>query len=47
MYNQMLENFANMCINQIINDTESTQSSSLQSPQELVDAEHDQSVPEE
>ena len=39
IYNQMLENSANTCINQIINDTES--------PQDLVDTEHDQSVSEE
>ncbi|HZA68184.1 MAG TPA: hypothetical protein VE548_00685 [Nitrososphaeraceae archaeon] len=35
----MLGDLTNTCINQIINDNESTQSSSLQLPQELVGGE--------
>ena len=39
IYNQMLGDLTNTCINQIINDNESTQLSSLQLPQELVGGE--------
>jgi hypothetical protein len=46
IYNQMLEDLANNCINKIANDTESPQSSSLISP-EVLDAQYDQSNLEE
>jgi hypothetical protein len=43
IYNQMLENIANTCINKITNDTYPLQLSSLQSPKELSDLQYDQS----
>jgi hypothetical protein len=46
IYDKMLEDFANICINKIVNDPESPQSTSLQSPEEQLNAEHDQSNPE-
>jgi hypothetical protein len=47
IYNQMLEDIGNTCINQITNDTESSQPSSLQSPEELFDAQINQSDDED
>jgi hypothetical protein len=47
IYNQMLEDFANTCINKIANDPKSPQSTSLQSPKELSDPHCDQSDDED
>jgi len=46
IYNQMLEEFANTCINKIANDTKSPKPSSLQPPKEPSDQQYDQSYDE-